>query len=199
MWLKLAADGYEPTDPFLLLLNNGLGSEEFDSLFADLDLWRAALGTPGDGNGDGKVDGLDYLLWAENFGDNPADDPPGSPANGDFDDDGKVDGIDYLVWASHFGQGSNDAVAVPEPATYLLAGCACSWERVAFARILGIADHPPNYEQGHLDDFRSEHPGGTNFVRADGSVHYIADGIDQRVYQALATRAGGDIAQETRP
>ncbi|MCA9103550.1 MAG: DUF1559 domain-containing protein [Planctomycetales bacterium] len=75
----------------------------------------------------------------------------------------------------------------------------CSWERVAFARILGIADHPPNYEQGHLDDFRSEHPGGTNFVRADGSVHYIADGIDQRVYQALATRAGGDIAQETRP
>jgi hypothetical protein len=34
--------------------------------------------TPGDGNGDGHVDGVDYLIWAGNYGDNPADDPPGS-------------------------------------------------------------------------------------------------------------------------
>ncbi|MEZ6072030.1 MAG: dockerin type I domain-containing protein [Pirellulales bacterium] len=60
---------------------------------------------PGDGNGDGKVDGLDYLIWAENFDDNPANDPPGSPYNGDFDGDGKVDGLDYVVWANHFEQG----------------------------------------------------------------------------------------------
>ncbi|MEZ6073497.1 MAG: hypothetical protein R3C10_25280 [Pirellulales bacterium] len=30
----------------------------------------------GDGNGDGVVDGLDYLLWASFYGDNPAQDPP---------------------------------------------------------------------------------------------------------------------------
>lgn len=65
----------------------------------------------------------------------------------------------------------------------------------AFARVLGIADHPPNYAAGHLDDFRSEHPGGANFVYADGSVHFLADGIDAGIYQALATRAGGDITQ----
>ena len=35
--------------------------------------------TPGDANGEGKVNGLDYLVWAENFGDDPADDPPGAP------------------------------------------------------------------------------------------------------------------------
>jgi prepilin-type N-terminal cleavage/methylation domain-containing protein/prepilin-type processing-associated H-X9-DG protein len=66
-----------------------------------------------------------------------------------------------------------------------------------FARVLGIADHTPNYDEGHLDDFRSEHSGGANFVYADGSVHFIADGIDEKVYQALATRAGGDVTQET--
>jgi hypothetical protein len=69
----------------------------------------------GDANGDGKVDGYDYLVWAGNYGDNPADDPPGSPGNGDYNDDGVVDGHDYLVWASNYGQGPNDGVAVPEP------------------------------------------------------------------------------------
>ncbi|MEZ6073172.1 MAG: hypothetical protein R3C10_23620 [Pirellulales bacterium] len=28
--------------------------------------------TPGDGNGDGWVDGLDYLLWAGAYGTHPA-------------------------------------------------------------------------------------------------------------------------------
>jgi hypothetical protein len=76
--------------------------------------------TPGDANGDGKVDGLDYLVWAANYGDDPADDPPGSPANGDFDDSGVVDGLDYLVWAGNFGNGPNDASAVPEPTAMVL-------------------------------------------------------------------------------
>jgi hypothetical protein len=82
--------------------------------------------TPGDGNDDGKVDGLDYLLWAGNFGDDPAADPPGSPGNGDYNNDGKVDGLDYLLWAGNFGQGPLDATAVPEPGTLalLLVGMA---------------------------------------------------------------------------
>jgi hypothetical protein len=77
--------------------------------------------TPGDGNGDGKVDGLDYLIWAGFYGDDPAQDPPGSPENGDYDGNGMVDGLDYLEWAGNFGQGPNDGAAVPEPSTGLLA------------------------------------------------------------------------------
>jgi hypothetical protein len=76
---------------------------------------------PGDANGDSKIDGLDYLIWAGAFGDDPAMDPPGPPENGDFNEDGKVDGLDYLTWASNFGQGPNDGVAVPETASALLA------------------------------------------------------------------------------
>jgi prepilin-type N-terminal cleavage/methylation domain-containing protein/prepilin-type processing-associated H-X9-DG protein len=61
---------------------------------------------------------------------------------------------------------------------------------------------------GGLDDCSSFHPGGANFVFADGSVHFLknilADGADlpdgttiytpaQIVFQALGTRAGGEI------
>ncbi|MEZ6072787.1 MAG: choice-of-anchor Q domain-containing protein [Pirellulales bacterium] len=56
-----------------------------------------------DGNLDGVVDGLDYLIWATHFDDDPALDPPGAPRNGDYNNDGVVDGLDYLVWATNFG------------------------------------------------------------------------------------------------
>ncbi len=62
----------------------------------------------------------------------------------------------------------------------------------AMARILGIADHPPNYADGHLDDFRSEHPGGANFVLGDGSVRFVSDQTPLNIYHALATRAGDE-------
>jgi prepilin-type N-terminal cleavage/methylation domain-containing protein len=40
--------------------------------------------------------------------------------------------------------------------------------------------------------FRSVHPGGAQFVLADGSVHFVAESIDHRTYRALATRNGGE-------
>ncbi|MCA9103623.1 MAG: hypothetical protein KDA63_20865 [Planctomycetales bacterium] len=74
------------------------------------------LAAPGDANQDGHVDGLDYLIWAEAFGDDPAMDPPGSPLNGDLNDDGAVNGLDYLLWAGQFNNGPLDVSAAPEPA-----------------------------------------------------------------------------------
>lgn len=75
--------------------------------------------TPGDANSDGLVDGRDYLAWASNFGDDPADDPPGWPANGDFNDNGRVDGFDYIIWAEAFF--SPQSAAIPEPSSLALA------------------------------------------------------------------------------
>lgn len=75
---------------------------------------------PGDINGDGWVDGLDYLDWAANFGAHPG--PDGDVSDGDLNDDGWVDGLDYLEWAANFG--SHVASAVPEPGTFALAGLA---------------------------------------------------------------------------
>jgi prepilin-type N-terminal cleavage/methylation domain-containing protein/prepilin-type processing-associated H-X9-DG protein len=41
--------------------------------------------------------------------------------------------------------------------------------------------------------FKSLHPGGVQFVMADGSVHFINEGIDSAVYRGLATRDGGEV------
>jgi len=41
--------------------------------------------------------------------------------------------------------------------------------------------------------FRSNHPGGVNFAFADGSVKFIKQSISDMPYQALGTRAGGEV------
>lgn len=64
------------------------------------------------------------------------------------------------------------------------------------SRIVGVADHPPNDPSGHFEDFRSYHPGGVNFLRADGSVRMYSQTMDQETYQAMATVAGGEVISE---
>jgi prepilin-type processing-associated H-X9-DG protein/prepilin-type N-terminal cleavage/methylation domain-containing protein len=48
----------------------------------------------------------------------------------------------------------------------------------------------PNHPMAHVEDFWSRHPGGVNFLFADGSVRFIKDNINAQVYQALSTREG---------
>ncbi len=42
-------------------------------------------------------------------------------------------------------------------------------------------------------NFRSDHPGGCNFVYADGSVHFLSDNIDMVNYRALSTSQGEEV------
>jgi prepilin-type processing-associated H-X9-DG protein len=42
--------------------------------------------------------------------------------------------------------------------------------------------------------FGSMHPGGGNFLLADGSVRFVPNATDLSVLQAYATRAGGEVA-----
>jgi prepilin-type processing-associated H-X9-DG protein len=55
-------------------------------------------------------------------------------------------------------------------------------------------------QDGGLDDFSSNHPGGANLLFADGSVHFIAsvtaEGTLHQDFQALGTRAGGEVIQQ---
>lgn len=41
---------------------------------------------------------------------------------------------------------------------------------------------------------RSYHTGGVNSSLADGSVHFFSSSIDREIWQAMGTRAGGEIA-----
>ncbi|MBN1853951.1 MAG: hypothetical protein JW829_14565, partial [Pirellulales bacterium] len=68
-----------------------------------------------DFDGDGDVDGNDFLMWQVGF-------PMASGASrsdGDSDGDGDVDAGDFVTWKSQFGMGSvasNQAgIAIPEP------------------------------------------------------------------------------------
>lgn len=59
------------------------------------------------------------------------------------------------------------------------------------ARILGHAGHPPN-EGEDIEDFGSFHPGGALFVLGDGHIAFISEVIDEGIFHALATMAGGE-------
>jgi len=39
---------------------------------------------------------------------------------------------------------------------------------------------------------KSRHRGGAQFVMGDGSVHFVSDWIDYKLYNQLGTRAGGE-------
>ncbi|MEM6751069.1 MAG: SUMF1/EgtB/PvdO family nonheme iron enzyme [Planctomycetota bacterium] len=75
---------------------------------------------PGDANGDGVVDLLDFDVLAQNFGapGNGAPAPSG-PADGDFNGDGIVDLLDFDILSQNFGQSApaSLAAAAPEPAS----------------------------------------------------------------------------------
>ena len=43
--------------------------------------------------------------------------------------------------------------------------------------------------------FKSKHPGGANFVLADGSVHFISENIDYRNYQRLGDRRDEEVME----
>jgi prepilin-type N-terminal cleavage/methylation domain-containing protein len=63
----------------------------------------------------------------------------------------------------------------------------------AGARFLGSTDHTPNSPAAHFDDFSSFHAAGAHFIYADCSTRLISDSIDLKIYQALATRRGGEV------
>jgi phosphatidylinositol-3-phosphatase len=56
------------------------------------------LAKPGDFNSDGKVDGLDYVIWLSHYRQNV-----NGINNGDANSDGKVDGLDYVIWVTNYG------------------------------------------------------------------------------------------------
>lgn len=63
----------------------------------------------------------------------------------------------------------------------------------------GSTHHPFNNHRNTrtvYGAFRSEHPGGANFAMCDGSVKFVADGIDEVMYDGFATRNGGEVVEE---
>lgn len=47
----------------------------------------------------------------------------------------------------------------------------------------------------HINHFWSYHPGGAHFLLVDGSTQFLKYTIDYQAFQALATRAGGEVVK----
>ncbi|MEM7682224.1 MAG: dockerin type I domain-containing protein [Planctomycetota bacterium] len=127
----IADAGFFATDPGL---SNGI--VDYDDLFAfqfqadagvgytlsfnelRLQVGGPVTAIPGDANGDGNVDLLDFDILAGNFGAGPG--AVGGETIGDFNGDGNVDLLDFDILAGNFGTTSPSAV--PEPASMALLG-----------------------------------------------------------------------------
>lgn len=73
--------------------------------------------TAGDFDGDGDVDGADFVAWQTNF-------PKltdATPGQGDADGDGDVDGADFSAWQQAFPGSGSGVAPVPEPSPLILA------------------------------------------------------------------------------
>ncbi|QDU30058.1 putative major pilin subunit [Anatilimnocola aggregata] len=71
------------------------------------------------------------------------------------------------------------------------------WQYGYIGYSMGTTYHPFNKHDWAVGTsmysaFRSQHPGGANFALADGSVRFVAQGLDNTIYQAAATRDGGE-------
>lgn len=115
---RLTSDVYAPSDPFLVVINNG-GLEGDQMLEAATTINRDAL-LAGDYNHDDRVDAADYVLWRDLL-----------YSVGMLAADGNVNGIvdmpDYDVWRTNFGKafpvagaGAIQPEIVPEPSTIIL-------------------------------------------------------------------------------
>ena len=67
------------------------------------------------------------------------------------------------------------------------------WTQIMGPAGLEDGNRTINNPEAHVEDYWSRHPGGANFLFADGSVHFLKASISPVAWRALATRAGNEV------
>ncbi len=110
----------------------------------DVNQWLVVVEflSPADFDQNGRVDGVDFLIWQESFGTTMG----AAKSEGDSDGDGDVDGADFLAWQQAFQPASGAAGrSIPEPATaamLLLFGRCRDRSNACQARVVGSLRGP---------------------------------------------------------
>ncbi len=141
-YILLVGPGESVPDPEdLNVYQTQTGGTRFDHSAVIYDSRALGITISGDFNKDGTVDGDDFLIWQQFFGQTS-----GATNNtGDADGDGDVDGNDFLIWQAAFGNsdGGNRLPSVPEPGTAMLlaAGLVAVLVRGRTAATLGTTKY----------------------------------------------------------
>ncbi|MBA4107659.1 MAG: hypothetical protein C0485_18145 [Pirellula sp.] len=116
-WFPRQIGGYTLTPDVATLGVKGIGYE-YDVSY---DITAGPVGDNADFNGDGAVDGQDFLAWQQNFG--IAAGGTREQGNANPGVDGAVDASDLSIWKAQYGASPSSVAvsAIPEPAAMLLA------------------------------------------------------------------------------
>jgi hypothetical protein len=57
----------------------------------------------------------------------------------------------------------------------------------SLGRVLGVADYPPNDPAKHFEGYSSNHAGGVAVGLCDGSVHFINELVDAKLFAGMGT------------
>ena len=102
------------------------------------------------------------------------------------------------LWADDpsLGQVATDAARSRDG--WYLGGSATAFAAGTMASTLpnvgDLHDKGGGVNSGQFEHPGSEHPGGANLSMADGSVAFFSENADPLIIMALASRAGGEIA-----
>jgi prepilin-type N-terminal cleavage/methylation domain-containing protein/prepilin-type processing-associated H-X9-DG protein len=120
----------------------------------------------------------EVLTWDEPDGDNVGDN--GEPGNDDWRGVWMVPSVGASAFTARYSPNSNQPDVIP----------ACG-SKITPQGMLEMPCQENTDSGGNIwASARSRHRGGVNAAMADGSVRFVADGVSQQVWQALATRAG---------
>jgi prepilin-type N-terminal cleavage/methylation domain-containing protein/prepilin-type processing-associated H-X9-DG protein len=122
-----------------------------------------------------------------------------------------TDGVSHTMFAAEQTPTHSDSTwvaIVPGAATcptlrYQAAGCDVAAPQINFHSGPGLFESPPTIKPpndvfpGYVDETHSDHPGGCNVLMGDGSVRWVSDLINQLLWEAMATRAGGESVNDT--
>lgn len=122
--------------------------------------------------------------YAGIFGTLDPDDVPGDAGDGTFLEN-------RPVRFSELHRGLSHTIVVGERTARKLP---ISWLGFDFrgeeaeGRVAGFAERGVNHPQSDECEFDSRHPGGANFLRGDGSVGFLSNGLAAALYRRLAQR-----------
>jgi len=113
---RLTSNQYGPSEPFLVVLNNGVF--DYSKMVPAALAINSAAFLPGDYNHDDHVDAADYVVWRSTLGSTSA-------LRADGSNNQLIDNADYNVWRANIGHsisptGQLTSLGVPESTTFSL-------------------------------------------------------------------------------